>query len=207
MLTLRWDRLVRVVNQFFLFRYIETNHPKEVNHSGVSVVLIHTLFVNTGRWAACSWALFFFFLLSLFSETSISEAGRLQEGDGTVILRGFNVVYFLFTPLRIWYRGSCGLFDCDLFQICTDAMTHCLAVLLSHKGLLCLPVSVSGCLWKCVAHVGLVACILYQTSVHQESILFSQTLCNVAKSCVCDECITQKLWLWLRHKSQKDRYT
>lgn len=106
MLTLRWVRLEGWIS--FLFRYIETNHPKEVNHSGVCVVLIQTLFANTGRWTVCSWALFYF-LLSLFSETSISEAGRLQEGDGTVILRGFNI-FFVY---------SCGLFDCDLFQICT----------------------------------------------------------------------------------------
>lgn len=210
MLTLRRDRLEWWNSDESVFwsgtlkRIIQTKWIVQV--SLCCKYRLWPLFANTGTWTVCPWALFFF-LLSLF--WNLYQWGRATAGGG----RDCNlerISHSLIFCLHLWgfeTKAPLGFFDCDLFksaqpQRCNDTLSRCFTV----TQLIVLP----PCEWKCVAHAGLVACVLYQTSVHQESILFSQTLCNVAKSrvCVCDECVTEKLWLWLRHihKSQKDWY-
>lgn len=165
---------------------------------------------DIGRWTVCSWA-FVRSPVPLF--WNIYQRGRATAGGGRDdnLERISRSLIFVYTSENVRQRLLWAFWPWPFSNLhrLGDAATRCLAVLKSHKGnshrgLFCLPVSVSGCSWKCVVHDRLVTYILYRTSVHQESILFSQMLCNAKnRMYVCDtrvESITQKLRLRHLHK-------
>ncbi len=92
---------------------------------------------------------------SLFSETSISQAGTAGGGRDGNLERISRSLIFVYTSENVRQRllWAFWLWPFSNLHSPKDAVTRCLAVVRSHKGnslrgLFCLPVSVSGCSWN-----------------------------------------------------------